>query len=56
MLVLTRRRGESIYINDDIKITIVAVNNGKVRIGIEAPKEVIIKREEIYVRSSEDNV
>ena len=50
MLVLTRKVGESLIIGDDIKITICAVNNSQIRVGIQAPKEVEIHREEIYER------
>lgn len=48
MLVLNRRNGESVCIGDDIKITIVDLRNGKVRIGIDAPKAVKVHREEVY--------
>ena len=48
MLVLTRFRNESIIIDDIIKITIVSCNNGKVKVGIDAPKEIPVHREEIY--------
>ena len=47
-LVLTRRRDESIRIGDDITVTILQVDGGKVRIGILAPKNVVILREELY--------
>jgi carbon storage regulator len=50
MLVLTRKVGESLIIADDIKITICAVNNSQIRIGIQAPRDVEIHREEIYAR------
>ncbi len=50
MLVLTRKVGESLIIADDIKITICAVNNTQIRVGIQAPKDVEIHREEIYER------
>lgn len=50
MLVLTRKVGESLIIADDIKITICAVNNSQIRVGIQAPKDVEIHREEIYER------
>ena len=49
MLVLTRKAGESIIINDDIKITIAAVRGSQVRVGIEAPRNVAVHREEIYL-------
>ena len=48
MLILIRNQNESIMIDDDIKITILGVNNGQVRIGFDAPEDVPIWREEIY--------
>ena len=48
MLVLSRRLGETIRIGDDIRITIADLRNGKVRIGVEAPKNVKVHREEVY--------
>jgi len=48
MLVLSRRKGERIVINDDITITVVETRNDKVRLGFEAPREVEINREEVY--------
>ena len=48
MLVLSRRMGESLIIADDIRLTILGVSGGQVRLGIEAPKEISIHREEIY--------
>jgi carbon storage regulator CsrA len=48
MLVLTRRLGESIAIDDEIKITVVQIKGKQVRIGIEAPRDTVIHREEIY--------
>jgi carbon storage regulator len=50
ILVLTRRIGESILIGDDVKITVLGVKGSQVRIGISAPKEVSVHREEIYNR------
>jgi len=50
MLVLTRRAGEVIIIGDDIKITVMSINGQQARIGIDAPKEVSVDREEIYKR------
>jgi carbon storage regulator len=49
MLVLSRQRDESIVIGDDIEITIVDIRGGKVRIGINAPKNVTVHRKEIYL-------
>tara|TARA_B100000686_G_scaffold343531_1_gene424542 strand:- start:3055 stop:3294 length:240 start_codon:yes stop_codon:yes gene_type:complete len=55
MLVLTRRIGESIQINDDIKITIVEVKGKNIRVGIEAPKETKVYREELFVKIKSEN-
>ena len=55
MLVLSRKAEESMYIGDDIKITVLDIRGGQVRIGITAPQDVKIHREEVYKRiSSED--
>lgn len=48
MLVLSRKTDESIIINDHIRITVVEVRGDKVRIGIEAPKDVTVHRQEVY--------
>ena len=48
MLVLTRKVGEEIIIGDDIRIMVVAVEGEKVRIGVSAPKEVVVDRQEIH--------
>jgi len=56
MLVLTRKVGETLVIGDDIKITICAVNNSQVRVGIKAPKEISVHREEIYERIQSEQV
>lgn len=48
MLALTRKKGESIVINDDITIVIVEIRGDKVRLGFEAPRNVTIHRQEIY--------
>ena len=50
MLILTRRIGEKIVIGDDVTITILGVKGKQVRVGIEAPREVQVHREEIYQR------
>ena len=48
MLVLSRKKNESIVINNDIVITVVEIRGDKVRLGIEAPKDVPVHREEVY--------
>ncbi|TWT90570.1 hypothetical protein Mal64_09640 [Pseudobythopirellula maris] len=48
MLVLSRKKNESIVINDDITIVVVEIRGDKVRLGIEAPKEVPVHRSEVY--------
>ena len=48
MLVLSRKKDESIIINDHIRVTIVEVRGDKVRIGIDAPKDVAVHRQEVY--------
>ena len=48
MLVLSRKKNECIVINDDIMITVVEIREDKVRLGIEAPKEVPVHRREVY--------
>mgnify|MGYP006375629567 FL=1 len=48
MLVLSRKKDEAIIINDDIKIIIVDIRGGKVRLGIEAPQSVTVHRKEVY--------
>lgn len=50
MLILTRRVGETIMIGEDVKVTVLGVKGNQVRVGIDAPKEVAVHREEIYER------
>lgn len=50
MLILTRRVGETIRINDDITVTVLGVNGMQVRLGVEAPADVEVHRQEIYER------
>ncbi len=55
MLVLTRKIGETIVIDDNIKITVVQIKGKQVRIGVDAPKETKIHREEIYNAIQDEN-
>lgn len=56
MLVLTRKLGESIAIDDHIKIVVVQIKGKQVRLGIKAPKETKIHREEVYKAIQDQNV
>ncbi|RKX21109.1 MAG: carbon storage regulator [Candidatus Zixiibacteriota bacterium] len=55
MLILTRRLGESITIGDNIKVSVLGVSGRQVRLGIDAPSNVVVHREEVYVRIQEEN-
>ncbi|MBK9305807.1 MAG: carbon storage regulator CsrA [Nitrospira sp.] len=55
MLVLTRRRGESVTIGPDIRVVVLGMKSGQVRLGIEAPPAVAVHREEVYTRIQEEN-
>ena len=50
MLILTRRVGETVVIGDDVTVTVLGVKGNQVRLGVNAPKQVAVHREEIYER------
>jgi carbon storage regulator len=54
MLILTRRAGEALRIGDEIEVTVMAVNGSQVRIGISAPRDIAVDREEIAERKRRD--
>lgn len=55
MLILTRRKNESIIIDDQIKVTVLELDNNRVQLGIEAPRDISIHREEVYLEIQEEN-
>ena len=56
MLILTRRPQETLVVGDNIKVQVLGVKGGQVRLGVEAPREVPVYREEIWVRIKRDKV
>ncbi len=56
MLILTRRIGETLNIGDDIQVTVLGIKGNQIRLGINAPKDVPVHREEIYERIRHDDI
>ena len=54
MLILTRRVGETLVVGDDITVTVLGVKGNQVRLGVNAPKDVSVHREEIYQRIQQE--
>ncbi len=55
MLILTRRPGESLYLGDDIHVTVLSVQSKQVKIGLTVPADMMVYREEVYRRVMEEN-
>lgn len=55
MLILTRRVGESLMIGDEVNVTVLGIKGNQVRIGVNAPKDVAVHREEIYQRIQQEH-
>ncbi len=56
MLILTRKAGESLYLGDDIKVTVLKVQGSQVKLGLDVPRELTVYREEVYLRIKEENL
>ncbi|MCR4291067.1 MAG: carbon storage regulator CsrA [Candidatus Scalindua sp.] len=55
MLILTRKLGESIIIDENVQISVVEINKNNIKIGVNAPKELTIYREEVFLKIKEEN-
>ena len=56
MLILTRKQGESVAIGDDIKVTVVEIQGKQVKLGVKAPREISVHRQEVYEKIQEENI
>ena len=56
MLILTRKQGESVAIGDDIQVTVVEIQGKQVKLGVKAPREVAVHRQEIYEKIQQENI
>jgi carbon storage regulator len=56
MLILTRRVGESVMIGDQIEVTVLGIKGNQVRVGVKAPRDVSVHREEVFDRLHQDDV
>ena len=55
MLILTRRINESLIVGDDVKVTVLSVKGKQIKLGVTAPREIAVHREEIYQRIQQEN-
>ncbi|GAB6060391.1 carbon storage regulator CsrA [Desulfonatronum parangueonense] len=56
MLILTRKAGESLYLGDNIKVTVLKVQGNQVKLGFDIPDDLTVYREEVYLRIREENL
>jgi len=56
MLSLTRKQGESVAIGDEIKVTVVEIQGKQVKLGVKAPREISVHRQEVYEKIQEENI
>jgi carbon storage regulator len=56
MLILTRKQGESVAIGDEIQVTVVEIQGKQVKLGVRAPREVAVHRQEIYEKIQQENI
>jgi carbon storage regulator len=55
MLILTRRAGQSLYVGDNIRVTVLGIQGKQVKIGLELPEDMAVYRDEVYQRVMEEN-